>query len=158
MARREATVVIDAEGRDKGKVFRLTEVSAEVGEEWATQVFVGMLAAGVDIPDNIVNGGVAGLIAMFLGSGDPNEMPEVAAARAASLLGFGLRSVAKMPWSVSGPLYRFLMSCVMIQPDPRQPLVVRSLVENDIEEIGTRFKLRMEVLKLHAAFTEAAAP
>ena len=47
-----------------------------------------------------------------------------------------------------------MFKCVRIYPDPRShPGVLRELVEDDIEEIATRVKLRMEVLNLHLGFS-----
>ena len=43
-------------------------------------------------------------------------------------------------------------------PDPSKPHVVRNLIEEDIEEITTRLKLRGEVWKLHTGFLKAVAP
>jgi len=49
------------------------------------------------------------------------------------------------------------MGCVKIMPDPGRPLIVRGLIEDDVEEVRTRVKLRMELVKLHLDFSEAAA-
>ena len=58
MARKVATIVIDSEGRDCGKVFQLREMPAMQAERWAK--------SGVEIPENIANAGLAGVAALGL--------------------------------------------------------------------------------------------
>src|SRR3546814_21113858 len=48
--------------------------------------------------------------------------------------------------------------CVQIMPDPSKTHIVRNLIEEDIEEITTRVKIRAEVWKLHTGFLKAVAP
>jgi len=46
MARKTATVTISAEGRDKGKTFFLTEMSAERSEEWGERALLALVRGG----------------------------------------------------------------------------------------------------------------
>jgi hypothetical protein len=47
---------------------------------------------------------------------------------------------------------------VQCVPNPREPNIVRPLIEDDIEEIATRLLLRKTTLELHLDFFRAAAP
>lgn len=131
MARKTATVTISAEGRDKGKVFVLTELSAYEAEDWAGRALFALMNAGVEIPDNIAEGGLAGVAAM------------------------GFKAITKLPFDSAKPLLDKMMECVQIQPSPT---VTRALIPDDIEEVATLLQLRKQVLGLHMDFSMAAAP
>lgn len=132
MARRTATVTITAEGRDHGKVFVLTEMSASAAEKWATRMLLAIGQSGVEVPDDLAAAGLAGLAAI------------------------SLRAFAGVPWHLAEPLLDEMFRCVAFQPDPARPMVVRALIEDDIEEIATRVHLREEVMSLHLGFSLAA--
>lgn len=129
MARKTALVTIDARGRDKGKTFVLTELPTAESEEWAGRALFALLNAGVDIPDNIAEAGLAGLMAM------------------------GIKAITKLPFDAAKPLLDKMMECVQIQPSAG---VVRGLIPDDIEEVSTMFKLRKEVWNLHTDFFTGA--
>lgn len=131
MARKTATVTISAEGRDKGKVFVLTELSAYEAEDWAGRALFALMNAGVEIPDNIAEAGLAGVAAM------------------------GLKAIAKLPFDSAKPLLDKMMGCIQIQPSPT---VTRALISDDIEEVATLLQLRKQVLGLHMDFSMAATP
>ena len=131
MARKQITLTIGAEGRDKGKVFILTELSAYDAEEWAGRALFSLMNAGVEIPDNIAEAGLAGVAAM------------------------GMKAIAKLPFDSAKPLLDKMMDCVQIQPSPN---VTRELMSGDVEEVATLFTLRKKVLGLHLDFFTAAAP
>ena len=131
MARKTAIVTISAEGRDKGKVFVLTELSAYEAEDWAGRALFALMNAGVEIPDNIAEAGLAGVAAM------------------------GLKAIAKLPFDSAKPLLDKMMGCIQIQ---HSPTVTRALIPDDIEEVATLLTLRKQVLGLHMDFSMAAAP
>ncbi|MBD9476265.1 hypothetical protein IB268_25350 [Achromobacter sp. ACM01] len=131
MARKQITLTIGAEGRDKGKVFILTELSAYDAEEWAGRALFSLMNAGVEIPDNIAEAGLAGVAAM------------------------GMKAIAKLPFESAKPLLDKMMDCVQIQPSPN---VTRELMSGDVEEVATLFTLRKKVLGLHLDFFTAAVP
>lgn len=131
MARKQITLTIGAEGRDKGKVFILTELSAYEAEEWAGRALFSLMNAGVEIPDNIAEAGLAGVAAM------------------------GMKAIAKLAFESAKPLLDKMMDCVQIQPSPN---VTRELMSGDVEEVATLFTLRKKVLGLHLDFFTAAAP
>jgi len=133
MARKTKVVMIEAEGRDQGKHFLLTELPASQAERWATRALMAMGKSGVEIPDGIERAGIAGL-AMI-----------------------GLRALVGMPFEDAQPLLDEMFTCIQIIPDPARPQVHRYLIEDDIEEVATRLLLRQEVIELHTGFSLAGA-
>ena len=133
MARKVQQVTIDAEGRDKGKVFIIREMPATQAEKWAMRAFLALAKSGVDVPEDVASSGLAGIAAL------------------------GLRALSGLTFTDAEPLMDEMFSCIQIMPDPTRPDVVRILLEDDIEEIATRLKLRKEVLALHTGFFSAAA-
>jgi hypothetical protein len=133
-----ATYTVADEGRDKGKMFLITEMLASQGEAWASQALMALMQANVEMPDDFENLGMAGLAQM------------------------GFQCLSRLQWDVTEPLLKEMFECVQIVPDPRKPAVIRPLMgdngDYDIEEISTRFKLRIEVFKLHTSFLRAVAP
>jgi len=65
MARREIYYEETAEGRDKGKVYKITEMPSEQGEEWAYRLLLSLSRSGVDLPEETLNLGMIGVA--FLG-------------------------------------------------------------------------------------------
>ena len=128
--RKTATITIDDAGRDKGKVFVLTEMSAYQSENWAARAIFAMMNAGVDIPENIADAGLAGIAAL------------------------GIKSLTHVSFEAAKPLLDEMLACVQFQPSPK---VTRPLVETDIEEVATLLRLRKEVLALHLDFFINAA-
>lgn len=133
MARKTKTVVITAEGRDTGKHFLLTEMSASQAESWAFRAFGAMARAGIDVPEEVVTSGLVGLSAI------------------------GLKAFLASDWNDVEPLLAEMMACIQAQPDPAQPAIVRKLIEDDIEEPATRARLRDEVFELHTGFSLAGS-
>jgi hypothetical protein len=134
MTRKTLTYTVTAEGRDKGKAFLITEMPAAQGEEWATRALFTAMNCGVEVPDDLLSAGLAGLSAL------------------------GIKSLTKVPFDMVKPLFDEMMGCVQIIPDRANPNFVRPLIEDDIEEIGTRLMLRKAVLTLHMDFFRVAAP
>jgi hypothetical protein len=128
MARREARVVVDAKGRDKGKIFVLTEMSADKAERWATRLLFALINNGAEFPENIISMGMAGIAAI------------------------GIKSLGKLPFEQAEPLLEEMFECVRIQPNVKDPNLTRILIEDDIEEVATRIYLRKELFKLHIDF------
>lgn len=137
--RKTKTIVIESEGRDKGKMFHITELSASQSEAWATRALFVMMNCGVEVPDDLLSAGLAGIAAI------------------------GIKSLSKVPYELAKPLFDEMMECVAVVPDPKQPLVRRGyggvgpMIEDDIEEVSTRLQLRKAVLDLHLDFFLGAA-
>ena len=132
--RKTKTITITDEGRDKGKVYSLTELPASKAERWAMRAFFAMMRGGVTVPDDLAAMGMAGLAQM------------------------GLSAVSSMSFHDAEPLLDEMMTCVKAVPDPTKPSFVRELVETDIEEVKTRLLLRKEVFTLHTDFFTSASP
>lgn len=133
MGRRTQTVTISKEGRDKGKVFILTEMSADKAERWALRALFLLGSTGALLPDGAMDSGMAG----------------VAAA--------GLQALFKIPFEMVEPLLEEMWECVQYQHAPSHPL--QSLFKGDacqIEEVTTRLQLRTALLELHTGFSLAA--
>lgn len=131
MARKSAVVTISREGRDKGKTFVITEMSAMRAEKWATRAFLALGRAGVEVPDGLADAGIAGLAVL------------------------GLRALASLRFEDAEPLLDEMFARVQIMPDPRNPETVRSVMEDEVEEVSTILKLRAEALDLHMGFSFA---
>ena len=126
--RKTAMIAIDAEGRDKGKVFLIEEMSAYDAEKWAWAVVAKLGATGIDIGE-LGDQGMAGLARM------------------------GIEAFFRMPPEDSWDLSERLMSCVMILPHATDKTVKRALTGDDIEETSTRLRLKWEVFSLHTGFS-----
>lgn len=132
MARRTVTVTITAEGRDTGKAFLLTEMPASQAEEWGAKTMNCISKAMGGFPDALLQAGLSGLTAVMISA------------------------FARSNWTDIKPLLDEMFTCIRIIPDPSKPSVTRALVETDIEDVGTRLKLREEVLGLHLNFFKPA--
>lgn len=131
--RKTLTVTITAEGRDKGKQYLLTEMSATAAERWAAKAFLGLARSGLEVPEDLASLGLAG-IAMI-----------------------GFRAIGGMQFAEAQALLDEMFGCVQMIPDPSRPEVTRKLVEDDIEEVATRLRLRKEIFGLHVDFSSAGA-
>lgn len=129
--RKTAIVQIQDDNRDRGKVFHLTEMDAVKAERWAMRALQALARSGAEVPEEMLSGGFA------------------------SVGHYGLRVLANMPFGELTLLMDEMMECVKIQPDAQRPDVVRMLMLDDIEEVTTRLKLRMEVFDLHTGFSKA---
>lgn len=156
MARKEITFTVTANGRDKGKQFKITEMSARQAEEWAIRVACAMMGTGVSVPDNVMN------IATLMSKEKPKEEDQAAIALYESVMAsgmialakFGISALAKVPFSDSKPLLDELLSCVQYQAGPT---ITIPLDESHVEEASTYFRLKVEALKLHVSFLTATA-
>jgi hypothetical protein len=132
MGRDVKRVTITAEGRDKGKVFELTEFDAVKGEKWGMRCLNGALQAGISLGDVTPMAGLAGVAGLGI---------------------LSVQAIFKMPWPIAEPLLDEMFECVrIVTPDGT---MVRSLVPSDTEEIATRLQLREEVASMHLGFSLA---
>lgn len=133
MARKVLQYQVKDAGRDQGKAFLLKEMPASQAEKWALRAFLAMASNGIELPEGVEHTGFAGIAQM------------------------GLSMIGKLPYADAEPLLDEMMSCVLYIPSPNNPGVSRALIEDDIEEVATRLKLRVAVFKLHADFSNAGA-
>lgn len=120
MARKELTFT-GATGRDAGKTFLIKEMSARDGYSWATKLLLGLMNSGVDLDEDILSRGLAGLATV------------------------AMSAIGKLPPSVATPLMDELLDCVQIQFDK----ATRKWIDDDFEEIATIFQLQKAVFTLH---------
>lgn len=139
--RKTKIVTIDAEGRDKGKSFLITEFPAMRVEKWAARCLLALSRAGVEVPDEAVDAG------------------------AAAILSAGLSAFRQMKFDDAEPLLDEMMECASFVGDANGlkdpvtglPLGVRALQPDDIEEVATLLRLRGEIFEIHTGFSLGAA-
>lgn len=138
MARREAVVTITAEGRDKGKLFHIRELSAVVAEDWFARALQLLVRAGVEVPPNILEAGAMGFVTMGIG---------------ACLTGLG-----KAPYPEVKSLMEDMYPCVVGYQEAPGPtwVTILPVILDQVEEVGTLIKLREEIISLHLGFSLAA--
>jgi hypothetical protein len=134
--RKVEDVTVEAEGRDKGKTYRLTEMDAWAAEEWGFRALTVMNRANVDLPlDVLADGGresgVGGLVA---------------------IAAYGLRALLSASFDEAKPLLDEMMTCVKFIPSPG---LERGLLPEDTEEIATRLWLRDRIVEMHTGFSSA---
>jgi hypothetical protein len=94
-----------------------------------------MQTAGVEIPDNSQEAGVAALAAV------------------------GLKALTSIPWTTAEPLLAEMMACVQYDHGNGTPL--QRIMDGDasqIEDVKTRVLLRVKVFELHTGFSMPASP
>lgn len=121
------------DGRDVGKQFYIKEMPATQAEKWALRALLGLAKAGVDIPEGIEYAGMAGVYVV------------------------GIRALGGIAYADAEQLMEEMFACIQRVPDPTKPKLLRALVEDDIEEVATRLRLRSEVFELHTGFSVADA-
>lgn len=129
MARKTVNVTITAEGRDVGKRFKLTEMSAAAAEDWALRAFMSIAKGGMEIPEGI-----------------PQSLAGIAI--------LGLQALASADYATAKPLLDQMMGCIQVISSAG---IVRPLMDEDIEEVATRVQLRKEVFEVHTGFFARAA-
>lgn len=121
---RRTEIVEITEGRDAGKKYQITEMSAEAAEWWAFRALQAI--AGADAELNLQ-------------------------APLADMAAQGIKALAKVHPDQAKPLLDEMMSCVQILvPATQKP---RPLLDGDIEDVKTRFMLRKAVVELHLGFS-----
>ena len=124
MARKTCRVTIDADGRDKGKTFILTELPALDIERWTVRLVLALGKNGVNLPGVQVDSGfagIAGVLWVLIAQITPDE--------AETLLATMLEG---------------------LKIDEGK--ITRDLVDGDIEEAETLLQIRMAWVDLHAGF------
>lgn len=136
--RKQLRVTIDADGRDKGKTYILTEMSADAIERWFRRVLAYLARIGIAAP------ALSSVIGM------------------ASFSSFN--PIQMLAWLDNEELNNELMACVLRLPTPtadHPTTLPRALMWGktgpDIEELMTIAQLKVEVLALHVGFSTAVA-
>ncbi len=136
--RRDATITIKREGRDKGGVFVIKEMPAFQGNEWFARAMQMLVRSGVDLPPDVMQHGAMGFVTLSIGS----------------IMG----GLGKAPWHDLKPMLDELLTCVQsyIPPGGTIALTDWRVMLTQIEEPTTFFQLYEEVLSLHLGFSVAA--
>jgi hypothetical protein len=140
MPRREKTITITQEGRDKGKSFLMREMPADQGERWANRVILALANAGAKLPEGILDAGMSGLSAI----------------KGPLLAVMGIRALQGLNYVEIDPLLAEMMA--QIQFKPPGPFEAQTLIDGEnsqIEEITTRWKLRLEYVEFLMGFSLA---
>lgn len=138
MGRKTHTVVIEAEGRDKGKMFTITEMPPSQAEKWAFRALLALAKSGVEVPDDIASAGLAGVAAL------------------------GIKAFSGLRFEDAEPLLDEMFAMISFIPDASRPAIKRGyggvgpLIDDDIEEVMTRLTLRKELFSLHTGFFRPA--
>lgn len=129
--RKTRDVTIEQEGRDKGRVYRITEMPASVAERWAIRALTAASRTNLDI-GNVLGLGMQGIAIV------------------------GVTALLSSRFEELEPLLDEMMACIKPHMIDGQVIKVdRPLDESDIEEVSTRLRLRREVLELHVGFSIA---
>lgn len=132
--RRQAEITVnDPASRDNGRRYLLTEMPASQAEKFAARCFLALAKSNVNIPEDIKSAGMAGLAVV------------------------GFQMLSGLSFGDAESLMDEMMTCVQYSYDAKNPAAVRALIEEDIEEVSTRVRLRSEVFTLHTGFSLADA-
>ena len=127
MTRLTADYTVDANDRDHNKTYRITEMSAAQGEAWASRALLALAKGGM-LPGNLDGAGMAGIAQQ------------------------GPQALRGLEWDILAPMMDEMMECVRFKTSSG---IIRDLAEGDIEEITTRFNLRVAIWNLHTGFLRA---
>jgi hypothetical protein len=126
------TIVIQDKNRDKGKTFIITAMSAYDTEIISLKIFFLLMNTGVKLPDGV---------------------EEMGFSEIASL---GLDAFSKLEFEKTRPILEEMWDkCLMFKPSEGAPERPLTYDQSDIQEVKTRIKLRMEIIKLHKDFYTA---
>lgn len=128
------------EGADAGKTFVVQKMSLEVGDTWANRVALALFKSGVDI---------AGLIPM-----DENGKPVFRGMiDMVGIVNVALKALGGVDEEVAQALLKQVLTNVKIRlPNGTERTAI---METDITDIGTLWKLRIEAIKVNLDFLTA---
>jgi hypothetical protein len=128
------------EGRDYGKVFHITEMSAFAADEWSNRAALALLPRLTrEVPEDVVQ--------------QMSDNPNMATVERIGLI------LGNISFPDTRELLKELMDCVKIVPDPNNPnpRPIGMAGSVDIEDVETIHFLRKEAMALHTGFTLAAS-
>jgi hypothetical protein len=128
MARQQVVVTIEREGRDQGKQFEITEMSAFQAEWWAARLLMALARGNVDVPEGFFNMGWQAIAVL------------------------GIKGIAGLQENEARPLLNEMMACVRRMRGTAAPQPY-ALIEDDIEDVSTLFQLREAWMNLHLGFS-----
>lgn len=134
MSRKQVTFIVEDEGRDKGKEFLITEMSAWDAEELAEEIYRAM------------------------GQGEFNSLPaDVVAMGVSGLATVGMSVLSAAPAHVSRPIADKLLSTVAIIISHDGKENQRKVKPIDFEEVATIRALKDKIFELNFGFLALAA-
>jgi len=146
--RNSKTIIIEREGRDKGKMFVITEMSAWNTNKWGLSCARQLAKSGVELPQELVDMGIGGIINGIRQSiSNPTENGDFFTN---SLLKAFLYLMANVDEQQLLKLLAELIACVKLQTADGN--VMELLPEHHIEESSTFNTLYSEVFQLHSFF------
>lgn len=135
--RKTKVVTIEADNRDKGKSFLITEMGAHQLEQWSAEALIAIFAGNV-----------------------PADILQISQTSNTAALATAMEYLLKgLTWQTVRPLYNKLLGCVAFIPEKESktnPVNVIPLTEsnqdNFVEEVPTLLKLRLEALEINLGF------
>lgn len=118
-------------GRDKGRVFLITEMSAAHADNWAMRALIALANGGVDLGSLRPQQGMMGMVKATLDA------------------------LGQVKPEDAIPLLNELLGCVQIIPEGGKPRQL-NMDFNDVEDFTTLWRLRKEVFALHTDFLQHA--
>jgi len=127
----------DRVNRDAGKEYLVTEMTPYAAESWALRALNVIAASGIDVPDQALNGGMAGLASV--------------APRLSSFRGIDTDKTQPLLDEMRKKCFSRVEKGNGIVP------IIRAINEDaeDLEEISTLLKLRGAWVELHLGFSPA---
>lgn len=130
MARKQKTVEIATAGRDKGKIFVVTEMPAVAAWHWGIKLLAVIRSLGATISEDAAKSGMAG-VAQASGNITPAQLIEA------------MQDESLAAW----------WDCVRYQHDPEHaPQIIKQGVNCPIDEVLTCTELAWAVVTLHTGF------
>ena len=123
--RKEKEIKIE-EGRDAGKVFKVTEMPAFQMDRWVTRALIALGKTKKE--------GIMGLGAM--------NMEDL------------LSTLSEIDYQVAEPLLQELLECCAFVKNGQSVVLTKDMVDSIVEDWTTLFKLRLEALMLCIGFLE----
>lgn len=118
-------------GRDKGRVFLITEMPAAHADNWAMRALIALANGGVDLGGLSPQQGMMGMVRV------------------------ALDALGRLKADDAIPLLNELLDCVQIIPEGGRPRPL-NMDFNDVEDFTTLWRLRKEVFALHTDFLQHA--
>lgn len=158
MARKIITITLD-KGRDKGKRFLITEMSAAQIDSWSLRLLNGVYGSGKGAELSQIGSAAAMAQILFGVAGKPKDGKGAGDKEQASkaVETMFMDMLIKADPFVSSQLQAELMSQVQIMPSPTDPTITRAIDNDDIEELSSISKLRTEAIKINIDFFTDAA-
>lgn len=126
-------IVTGVHGRDKGRLYLITEFPASKAEKLGIKAFIALKGSDAQIPLEYKELGPIGV----------------------AIIGLNVFLRSSVRYADLDPLLDEMMECVQYIPDRKRPESPRALMEADIMEPKTRYQLRSEIVELHTGFSFA---